>query len=207
MFPRIYAHFGHHSQFFSLAHVTFAGVDPAKEIFPAAPAGSPSENRSVDAAPTTRGGVPHNALALDSADSVSIIKDPSLLDQIWDLIKAITIHCGGILTRCHSKGTLSEKLKHLPLPKEGYIVFPNGVANLISLAVLAKEYRVLYDSSIDDAFYVFNDDGTYIKFARQDNGLYIYFVPDNEKHKYSTLDCKRAERVRELQNALCLPSD
>ena len=132
------------------------------------------------------------------------------------------IHCGGISTPYNSTGCLLTNLSHLPLPKDGHIVFPNGVANLISLAVLAKEFQVLYDSSVDDAFYVFHDNGTYIKFTKQKNGLYIYFVPTQdaknpvehnalvkiaeEKSKYSTLDCKRAEKARELQNCLCLPS-
>lgn len=53
--------------------------------------------------------------------------------------------------------------------------------------------------------------------------IYIYIVPTQdtnnsvehnalvtvaeEKSKYSTLDCKRAEKTRELQNCLCLPSN
>ena len=112
-------------------------------------------------------------------------------------------------------------MSHLSLLKDGYNVFPNGVANLIFLSALAKEFQVLYNLSVDDAFYVFHNNGTYIKFTRQANGLYIYVVPDqqnttnhnlfltvaDEKAKYSTLDCKQAKNTPELPNCLCLPSN
>ena len=126
-------------------------------------------------------------------------------------------------TQCISAGSLSYRLSHLPLPKDGYIVFPNRVANLISLAALVNEFRVLYNLSVDNAFYVFHNNGTYIKFTKQANGLYIYFVPDqantsssehnlfltvaDEKAKYSTLDYKQAEKACDLQNCLCLHSN
>ena len=181
MFSRILAHTSHH---LSLAHVTFADVDPDKEIMPGV--SSPSCNtRSENTGRTSRGGVPDNALALDSAASVSIIKTISFLARVWNLLKTVTIHCGGISTQYNSAGSLSTNLSHLPLPKDGYIVFPNGVANLISLATLAREFRVLYNSSVDDAFYVFHDNSTYIKFTKQANGLYIYIYIycSNSRHQ------------------------
>lgn len=47
-------------------------------------------------------GVPNNALALDSAATISIIENKTFLDQVWTLIKKVTIHCGGISTQCTS---------------------------------------------------------------------------------------------------------
>lgn len=79
---------------FSLAHVTFANIDPVQEILLVAPLSAQGKNRSVGTVPAARRDIPHNTLALDSAASVSIIKNPNLLG----FIKGITISCGGLWT-------------------------------------------------------------------------------------------------------------
>ena len=70
---------------------------------------------------------------------------------------------------------------------------------------MAKENRVVLDTAIDNAFYVFNDDGSYIRFACQPNGLYYIHVSDGDdpkmllttvdgkKDKYSAVECTRAK--------------
>ena len=77
------------------------------------------------------------------------------------------------------------------------------------------------DSAIDNAFYVFNPDGSYIRFKPTDNGMYVIEVENvgkqnvtlahqtvkENKSKYSDLDYKRAVKIRELQESLGFPSD
>jgi hypothetical protein len=48
----------------------------------------------------------------------------------------------------------------LPLPSDEYYYYLKGVANILSLAMIAEEKRVVMDTAIDNAFYVFNEDGT-----------------------------------------------
>jgi hypothetical protein len=75
--------------------------------------------------------------------------------------------------------------------------------------------------AIDDAIYVFNEDGTYIRFARTPNGMYCIGVniddDDNvimahqtvkgESAHFSEIDCRRASKIQELQEVLACPSD
>jgi hypothetical protein len=77
------------------------------------------------------------------------------------------------------------------------------------------------DTAIDNAFYVFNEDGTYIRFSRTPNGMYCIDInTDDDDHvvmahqtvkgesaHFSAIDCRRASKVRELQEILACPSD
>ena len=185
------------------------------EIFPSL---DPQKPRS-GGPNVSRGNVPLNALVLDSGASLCLFTNPDLLKEIQDAERAIPIHCGGTSFRATKTGQLCDSLQHLPLPKEGIYYQEHGVANLLSLAMVAANNRVVMDTAIDNAFYVYNDDGSYIRFACQSNGLYSLEVSDGddpklflttvegEKSKFSALDCTRATRVRHLQNCLGFPSD
>ena len=61
-------------------------------------------------------------------------------------------------------GKLASILRHLPLAAEDYYYHENTVANLVSLGQICKEFRVIFNSGVHDAFYIFNDDGTYVAF-------------------------------------------
>jgi hypothetical protein len=77
------------------------------------------------------------------------------------------------------------------------------------------------DTAIDNAFYVFNEDGTYIKFSRTSNGMYCIDInTDEDGHMimthqtvkgesahFSAIDCRRAAKVRDLQEVLACPSN
>jgi hypothetical protein len=78
------------------------------------------------------------------------------------------------------------------------------------------------DTAIENAFYVFNEDGSYIKFTPSNNGMYCLDIrsdDNNEPHvmaiqtvkdeqsKFSNIDCTRAEAIRKLQEVLACPSD
>jgi hypothetical protein len=113
-------------------------------------------------------------------------------------------------------------LKSLPLPSEGYYYYPKGEANILSLALLAKTKRVVMDTAIKNAFYVFSEDGSYIKFIPSNNGMYCLDIGsdnNNEPHvmdiqtvkdeqsKKINIDCTRAEAIRKLQEVLVCQSD
>jgi hypothetical protein len=81
--------------------------------------------------------------------------------------------------------------------------------------MIAEEKRVVMDTAIDNIFYVFNEDGTYIRFSRTSNGMYCIDInttneEDNhvvmahqtvkgESAHFSAIDCRRAAKVRDLQ--------
>jgi hypothetical protein len=166
-----------------------------------------------------RGSIPLNTLVLDSGATVNLMNNPSFLKNIKQTSTAITIHCGGATVSNNQVGEICDELRNLPLPTKDYFFHPTGVANLLSLARVSKEHRVFLDTSIDNAFYVYDDDGSYIKFELNKNNLYCLHVDDGssphiflttvdgKSKSYSDLDVRRATLARDIQNRLVLPSD
>ena len=84
------------------------------------------------------------------------------------------------------------------------------MANLVSLAAVSKTHRVYMDAGIDNAFHVFNSDGTYVRFGLcKHTNLYTldigttkpelslsHTTVEEEKGKYSAIDIRRAKKVR-----------
>ena len=175
--------------------------------------------RSVGDTKVHRGSIPLNTLVLDSGATVNLMNNPDFLTNIRSTSKAITIHCGGATVSNNQVGDICNELRNLPLPHTGYFFHPTGVANLLSLARVSKEHRVFLDTSIENAFYVYDDDNNYIKFELNDNNLYCLHVDDgtsphvflttvgNKSKTYSDLDVRRATLARDIQNRLALPSD
>jgi hypothetical protein len=177
----------------------------------------PSEVRSGD-----ENVGPRATIALDSGSSIHIFKDGFLLtDVVSDNKNSIGVRTTDSNFRVNNIGRLCDDLTALPLPSDGYYFYPKGVANILSLAMIADTKRVVMDTAIDDAIYVFNEDGTYIRFSRTPNGMYCIGVnvdeDDNvimahqtvkgESAHFSGIDCRRALKIRELQEVLACPSD
>ena len=108
----------------------------------------------------TRANVPQNTLALDSGASVHFFSNKNLMEKCYELGRASTIHCGGISSSYSTVGILNKELKKLPLPQGPVYVTKNGISNLVSLSKLAKDYRIVMNTKIENAFFVFNDDGS-----------------------------------------------
>ena len=134
--------------------------------------------RSVGDTKVHRGSIPLNTLVLDSGATVNLMNNPAFLKNITETSTAITIHCGGATVSNNQVGEICDELRNLPLPHTGYFFHPTGVANLLSLARVSKEHRVCLDTSIENAFYVYDDDGSYIKFELNKNNLYCLHVDD-----------------------------
>jgi hypothetical protein len=161
-------------------------------------------------------------IALDSGSSIHIFKDYFLLaDIIVDEKRKIGVRTTDSKFKINNIGRLCDDLQLLPLPSDGYYYYPKGVANILSLAMIAETKRVVMDTAIDNAFYVFNEDDTYLRFSRTDNGMYCIDINTDEHdhvilaHQtvkgesahFSAIDCRRAAKVRELQEILACPSD
>ena len=168
---------------------------------------------------------PRNGVAsitIDSASSINLFKDKSLLDDIKtnDKLK-LKVRTSDSTFHVDEVGVPNKSIQHLPLStNDDYYYYPNGVTNILSLALLAKNKRVFMDTAVENAFHVYNEDGSYIRFVPTSNGMYCLDVgPDNEpcvmavqtvkdeQSKFSNIDCTRAEAVRKLQEVLACPSD
>jgi hypothetical protein len=165
---------------------------------------------------------PRATIALDSGSSIHIFKDAFLLTDIQsDDKRSIGVRTTDSKFRVNNIGRLCDDLDILPLPSKGYYYYPKGVANILSLAMITETKRVVMDTAIDNEFYVFNEDGTYIRFTRTSNGMYCIDINtkeddhvvmahqtvQGESSHFSAIDCRRAAKVRELQEILVCPSD
>ena len=78
----------------------------------------------------------------------------------------------------------------------------------------------MFNSSVHDTFYIFNDDGTYIVFNKTKNNLYCLSIYDGDEYdccyittvvaieiEFSELDQKRAEAISSLQKRTGFLSD
>ena len=190
-------------------------MPPSLELFPSI------QSKEARSGPnkTTRGNISLNALVLDSGASLHLFANAAMLQNIRPATKPTPIHCGGKSWFNNQVGDLCDDLKALPLPQDELHLHEDGVANLVSLALLSKSHRIFLDSRIDNAFYVYKDNGEYIRFKLESNGLYCLHVDDGsspttllttveeEKKLFSALDVKRATLARYIQDCLCLPSD
>ena len=119
---------------------------PNLQLFPTI---RPKEARSGSNNKLSRGNISLNALVLDSGASLHLMANPDMLQNIRAEQKPTTIHCGGKSWSNNQVGELCDDLKTLPLPQDDLHLHKDGVANLISLALLSKSHRIYLDTSID----------------------------------------------------------
>jgi hypothetical protein len=165
---------------------------------------------------------PRATIALDSGSSIHIFKDAFLLTDIKsDDKRSIGVRTTDSKFRVNKIGHRCDGLNMLPLLSKGYYYYPKGVANILSLAMIAETKRVVMDTAIDNAFHVSNEDDTYIRFSRTPNGIYCIDInTDEDDHvvmahqtvkgksaHFSAIDCRRAAKVHDLQEVLACPSD
>ena len=142
-----------------------------------------------------------------------------LIEDIQYTANPKEVTTGGCMKLFYEQmGNLKSILRHLPLPAENYYYHENAVANLLSLGRVCKQFRALFDSDIHDAFYIFNDDGSYVVFTKTKNNLYSLSLSgdDDQCHGttstaieadvYSSLDQRRAEAVLSLQGRIGFPN-
>jgi hypothetical protein len=135
-----------------------ATVLPNLQLFPTI---QPREARS-GCNKMSRGNISLNALVLDSGASLHLFANEDMLQNVWANPNPTTIHCGGKSWSNNQIGELCDDLKLLPLPQDELHLHKDGVANLLSLAELSKSHSIFLDTSIDNAFYVYKDNGEYI---------------------------------------------
>lgn len=109
------------------------------------------DERNINLSSLSCGNIPLGTIAIDCAASISIFGNLMLLQHIQKIFRSILVHCGATKFYNMHMGNFHSSLwhLHLPLPKTGYYTYPNGVANLLSLTHVSKEYRVYYNSWID----------------------------------------------------------
>ena len=104
-------------------------------------------------------------LILDSGTNICLFNNKSLLERLTTLpFNKKRVHGVHKFKHCYQKGSLSSKLGNLLLPKDNYYYDPDSMANLLLLALISKTNRVYMDTAINNAFYVFDEEGKYLCF-------------------------------------------
>ena len=102
---------------------------------------------------------------MNSGANMCLFNNKSLLEHLTSLpFNKRCVHGVHKHKYCYQKGSLSSKLENLPLPKNNYYYDPNFMANLLLLALISKTNCVYMDTAIDNAFYVFDQEGKYLRF-------------------------------------------
>ena len=103
-------------------------------------------------------------ILLDNQSTCNVFSNPRLLQNIRSNDKTLTIF---------STGGKSFTDKIGDLPGFGTVWFhEKGIANILSLALVKRKYRVTYDSQNGNTFDVYINDQDVRKFYESDTGLY-----------------------------------
>jgi hypothetical protein len=112
------------------------------------------------------GRIPKSWVLLDSQSTTDAFSNPGLLKDIHEVRGSLTIHtqAGKAVTKL--RGTV---------PGYGEVWFcPDGIANILSLARVARTRLVTFDSTNGNQFSVTRDDGSKRLFKQSEHGLYYY---------------------------------
>jgi hypothetical protein len=112
------------------------------------------------------GRIPKEWILLDSQSTTDAFSNPSLRKNIHEVQGSLTIHT--------QSGKAVTKLK-VTGPGYGEVWYcPDGIANILSLAHVAKTRLVKFDSTNGNQFEVTKDDGSTIIFKQSEHGIYYY---------------------------------
>ena len=162
----------------------------------------------------TDGQLPASWILLDNQSTVNIFCNRALLKDIKATDRCMRVRCNAGWTVTNLMGTFPG------YPGEVWFN-PDGIANILSLADVAKHFRVRYDSGHEHAFIVEKPDGTERRFLKTDAGLFyldtanrdnvelgmllLHTVAD-KKSKYTARAYRQAILARKLQKMLGYPS-
>jgi hypothetical protein len=112
------------------------------------------------------GRIPKDWVLLDSQSTTDAFSNPDLLKNIHEVRGSLTIHTQAGKAVTKMRGTV---------PGYGEVWFcPEGIANILSLARVAKTRLVTFDSTNGNQFAVTRDDGSKRIFQQSEHGLYYY---------------------------------
>ena len=129
---------------------------------------------------TQHGKLNKDWILLDSQSTVSIFSSKHLVKNIRPCEEGQSV-------RCYCNGGYQDTDEMATILGFGDVYYnPDSIANILSLAQVAKLYPITFDSNEEDAFLVHKNDGSVLKFIKSKKGLYYYDVR-NAKRKETLL--------------------
>jgi hypothetical protein len=137
-----------------------------------------------------------SSMLLDSCSTVNLIANKALLHDIHRVDTMMRIQCNAGFTTTNQQGWLRD------FPKPVWYN-PNGVANIMSLFVVKKYYRVQYDSYKQDALRITKPNGSVMIFEPTAKGLYALVNHSTGwAHMNTVADRRREYTKREYRDAV-----
>jgi hypothetical protein len=155
----------------------------------------PDDCENIFAQQKSKGMVNENYLLLDNQSTVNQIANPNMLRNIRKSSKPIKIHCNAGMFKTEFEGELG-----------GMTVYhnPDGIANMLSLKLVAEKRRVTYDSwDWNGVFKVHTKDGV-MEFKPSKRGLHYMDVSvegDVVQHMLVTADVSKGKDKEEIESA------
>jgi hypothetical protein len=153
-------------------------------------------------------GIPECWVLLDNQSTVDVFCNPTLLRNIRKVDRSMHIQCTAGTTSTNMMGDL-----------DGYgpvWYHPEGIANILSLSRVKKNFRVTFDSEKENVFKLIRPDGTVRMFNESSSGLYFSTMEpvgttmvttiEQNKAKYSKADYMQAVLARKIQATIGRPS-
>ena len=109
-------------------------------------------------------------LILDTGATFNSVKNKSLLAGVYVANNKIQM-CTNTGERILEKHGVLLGMDNNPWLDE------NSMANIISFGELVKQYRVMYDSTVEDCFFCHTQTGV-VQFGRTEEGLYSISLPE-----------------------------
>jgi hypothetical protein len=134
----------------------------------------------------TDGQLPASWILLDNQSTVNSFCNRALLKDNRALLKDIKATDRCMRVWCNAGWTVTNLMGTFPgYPGEVWFN-PDGIANILSLADVAKHFRVCYDSGQEHAFIVEKLGGTERRFIKTDAGLFYLDMANKDKVKLGT---------------------